>query len=67
MSSEPEDTDDEIYICLDWFPDNTTILIAKPGDKKLFVYSEWECWLERVTLEGYIAYRNMRIKRVNSE
>jgi hypothetical protein len=63
MAEMPQDTDEEDYLCLDEFGQDTTILVPKPETKKLFVYSERECFVERVTLDGYVAYRWIRFRR----
>jgi len=65
MAEFPEDTDEEDYVCLDEFGQNVTVLIPKPTTKKLYVYSQYECFLERVTLDAYVAYRNMWLRKVS--
>ncbi len=62
MAERPQDTDTEEFLCVDDFPPNTTILIHKPktGERAIYVYSEHHVFLERVTLDAYVAYRCMR-------
>lgn len=66
MADLPQDTDEEEFLCLDEFPDNTTVMVPKPTVKKLYVFSEFECLIERVELEDWVVYRNMRLRKAGT-